>query len=197
MYVQSRAGIAQWLECWTRDWKVTDLSPCRSSGRIFFSRVNFLCWLLFRYLFHPRVTAVARKRSQSFCQKCRWQVTAKHACTLHMWLCMKWWSDTVYVYMVYTNTEHAEMAAVSRGISHVGTVSTPLQWIFFFKLKKEAILPSWRITCKRSESAQEWRTALYKKWSTAFFKRLKKTYTKCKRDTENHTQQCQTSKGDI
>ena len=28
-----------------------------------------------------RVTAVARKRSRSFCQKCGWQVTAKHACT--------------------------------------------------------------------------------------------------------------------
>ena len=25
----------------------------------------------------PRVTAVARKKSRSFCQKCRWQVTAK------------------------------------------------------------------------------------------------------------------------
>ena len=24
-----------------------------------------------------------------FCQKCRWQVTAKHACTFRMWLCMK------------------------------------------------------------------------------------------------------------
>ncbi len=33
--------------------------------------------LLFRYPFHPRVTAVARKRPRSFCQKCRWQVTAK------------------------------------------------------------------------------------------------------------------------
>ena len=56
---------------------------------IFFSRVNFLCWLLFRYPFHPRVTAVARKRPRSFCQKCRWQVTAKHAYTLRMWLNMK------------------------------------------------------------------------------------------------------------
>ena len=35
------------------------------------------------------VTAAARKRSRSFCQKCRWQVTAKHAYTLRMWLCMK------------------------------------------------------------------------------------------------------------
>ena len=39
--------------------------------------------------FGIRVTAVARKRPRSFCQKCRWQVTAKHAYTLRMWLCMK------------------------------------------------------------------------------------------------------------
>ena len=84
------AGIAQWLERRTRDRKVAGSNPCWSGGRIFFSRVDFLCWLLFRYPFHPRVTAVARKRSRSFCQKRRWQVTAKHACTLRMWLCMKW-----------------------------------------------------------------------------------------------------------
>ena len=29
--------------------------------------------------FHPRVTAVARKRPRSFYQKCRWQVTPKQA----------------------------------------------------------------------------------------------------------------------
>ena len=80
------AGIAQWLEHRTRDWKVSGSNPCWNSGRIFFSRVNFLCWLLFRYPFHPRVTAVARKKSRSFCQKCRWQVTAKHAYTLRMWI---------------------------------------------------------------------------------------------------------------
>ena len=33
---------------------------------------------LIRCSFHPRVTAVARKELQSFCQKCRWQVTPKH-----------------------------------------------------------------------------------------------------------------------
>ena len=80
------AGIAQWLERRTRDWKVAGSNPCRSGGIIFFSRVDFLCWLLFRYPFHPRVTTVARKKSRSFCQKCRWQVTAKHAYTLRMWL---------------------------------------------------------------------------------------------------------------
>ena len=56
-------------------------------GQLFFSFSFFS--LLFRYPFHLRVTAVARKRSRSFCQKSRWQVTAKHSCTLRMWLCMK------------------------------------------------------------------------------------------------------------
>ena len=36
---------------------------------------------LIRCPFHPRVTAVARKRPRSFCQKCRWYVTPKHAYT--------------------------------------------------------------------------------------------------------------------
>ena len=52
-----------------RDHKVAGSSPCRSGGRIFFSRVNFVCWLLFRYPFHPRVTAVARKWPRSVCEK--------------------------------------------------------------------------------------------------------------------------------
>ena len=37
---------------------------------------------LIQCLFHPHVTAVARKRPQPFCKKCRWQVTSKHAHTL-------------------------------------------------------------------------------------------------------------------
>ena len=90
------AGIAQWLERRIRDRKVVGSNPCWSGGRIFFSRVNFLCWLLFRYPFHPRLTAVASKRSRSFCQKRRWQVTAKHAYTLRMWLCMKWHGAWLY-----------------------------------------------------------------------------------------------------
>ena len=81
------AGIAQWLEHRTRDWKVAGSNPCWNGGRIFFSRVDFLCWLLFRYPFHPRVTTVARKKSRSFCPKCRWQVTAKHAYTLRIEPC--------------------------------------------------------------------------------------------------------------
>ena len=37
------AGVAQWLEHRTHDRKVTGSNPCRSGGRIFFSRVNFVC----------------------------------------------------------------------------------------------------------------------------------------------------------
>ena len=44
---------------------------------------------LFRCPFHPRVTAMARGGSWSFCQRCGWRVTAEHAYTLRMWLCMK------------------------------------------------------------------------------------------------------------
>ena len=119
-------GIAQWLEHWTCDWKVVGSNPCRSGGRIFFSRVDFVCWLLFWYLFHPRVTTEARKRSRSFCQKCMWQVTAKHAYTLRMWLCMKW--HGAWLYGVHRTC--AETAAVSCGTSHASAVSTPLRWIF-------------------------------------------------------------------
>ena len=36
-------GIAQWLVHQTHDQKVVGSNPCRSSGRIFFSGVNFLC----------------------------------------------------------------------------------------------------------------------------------------------------------
>ena len=119
------AGIAQWLECRNRVWKGGGSNPCRSSRRIFFSRVDFLCWLLFWYPFHPHV-AVACKRSWSFCQKCRWQVTAEHAYTLCMWLCMKW--RGAWLYGVHRTC--AETAAVSCGTSHASAVSTLLLQIF-------------------------------------------------------------------
>ena len=73
-----------------------------------------------------RVTAVARKRSRSFCQTCRWQVTVKHAYSLRMWLCMKW--HDAWLYGVHRTC--AETAVVSCGTSHASAVSTPLRWIF-------------------------------------------------------------------
>ena len=92
-------------------------NPSKSSWRIFFSRVNFLCWLLFQYPVHPCVTAVTRKWSWSFCQKCRWQVTAKHVYNLRMWLCMMWHGALLYD----VHRTCAEMAAVWCGTTSVET----------------------------------------------------------------------------
>ena len=82
-------------------------------------RVNALtlCHQLTEWLSH-HVTAVAHKRSQSFCRKCGWQVTAKYVCTLHMWFCMKW-RDKMHGCMVYAKS--AKMAAVSGNTSQVTT----------------------------------------------------------------------------
>ena len=117
------SSVVRVLDTWL---KVTGFKSLQEWQEIFFSSVSFLCWLVFWYRFHPCVTTVARKRSQSFCQKCRWQVTAKHAYTLRMWLCMKW--HGAWLYGVHRTC--AEMAADSCGTSHASTVSTPLQWIF-------------------------------------------------------------------
>ena len=74
---------------------------------VFQGQLSVLTFItLFRYPFHPRVTTLARKRSQSICQKCRWQVTAKHARTLRMRLCIKW-CDRVHGCMVYA--EHTKI----------------------------------------------------------------------------------------
>ena len=54
--------IVQLVEHWTHDWEVAGLIPGRSSRRNFLSRIKLLCWLLFRCLFHPHVTAMACKR---------------------------------------------------------------------------------------------------------------------------------------
>ena len=112
----------------------------------------------------PSVTAVARKRSWSFCQKSRWQVTAKHTYTLRMWLCMK--RHGAWLYGVHRTC--AEMAAVSCSTSHASAVSTPLWWIF--KNALEIGSHSCRITCERSESAREQRTVLYEKQSSSSYR---------------------------
>ena len=141
------AGIAQWLERQARDRKVPGSNPGRSDGRIFLSRVNSLCWLLFRYPFHPRVTTIAGKRSRSFCHKCRWQVTAKHTYTLPMWLSMKWHCKLVHSWMVYTEPACTSYATTKdryqytasvdinnthykRIVTHSESHATCAQWVF-------------------------------------------------------------------
>ena len=61
-----RIGDSSVVKCPTRDRKFSDSTSGISGGKIFFPMVNVLCRLLFRYPFHPRVTAVARKFSPLF-----------------------------------------------------------------------------------------------------------------------------------
>ena len=77
MGVRSRDSL--FVERRTRDRKVASSNPGR---RILFFGVNFCVPTLIRCPLHPRVTAVARKRPWSLCQKCGWQVTPKHVYTL-------------------------------------------------------------------------------------------------------------------
>ena len=80
--------------------------------RMFFSSINFLCWLLFWYWFHACVTVVAHKRSSSFCQKCRWlpAYVALNKGTLQTGACL------YGVHRMWAKT-----AAVPRATSHVTT----------------------------------------------------------------------------
>ena len=101
---------------------------------MFFSKVNFLpCWLLFRHLFHSHVTAKARTKSWSFCQKCRWLVTAKHTCTLRIWLRMNWYCQLVHGCMMYTEP------ARDGSSFNDSAVKTPLGWIFKGRYRKSLI----------------------------------------------------------
>ncbi len=93
------AGIAQWLEHRTRDWKVAGSNPCWNGGRIFFSRVDFLCWLLFRYPFHPRVTTVAKKDPGHSAKSAGGMLQLN---THTPYVCGFAWSDMVHGCMVYT-----------------------------------------------------------------------------------------------
>ena len=127
------AGTVKWLEHRTRDWKVAGSNPCRSGGRIFFSRVNFLCWLIFWYPFHPRVTAVVRKRPRSLRQKWRWhwQVTAKHAYNYYYYWSLLYstilrsWADSLHLHVIL----HEWIAFYSTFLNiHRSGVLTALAW---------------------------------------------------------------------
>ena len=141
------AGIAQWLERRTRDRKVSGSNPCRGGGRIFFSSVNFLCWLYFGIRSTP---VLAGKRPRSFCQKCRWQVTAKHTYTLPMWLWMKWHCNLAGAWLNGVHRTCADTAAfhVAPAMQHPQrATSTPLPWILIIRAIK-GCSHSFRVTCQ-------------------------------------------------
>ena len=75
-YVQIVARVSGW---WLKGCKFKSCQEGRESF-LFQSEVSVLILVL--CLLHSRVFAGAHKRPCSFCQKCRWQVTPKHAYTL-------------------------------------------------------------------------------------------------------------------
>ena len=93
------SSVVRGTEHQTRDWKVAGLSSQQENVLL----QGQLCVLaLISVSIPPCVPAVAHKRSLSFCQKCRWQVAAKHMSTLCTGLWMKWHCKLVHGCMVYT-----------------------------------------------------------------------------------------------
>ena len=93
------AGTTEWLQRGTRSWwEGLGFEERREN----FLLQGQLSVLLLSYPFHLRVTAVARKRPRSFCQKCRWQVTAQHTCILRVWIGIKWHCKVVHGCILYT-----------------------------------------------------------------------------------------------
>ena len=102
------------LEWQTRHQKVLGLSPGGSSRRLFFSRVNFLCWLLFWYLFYLHVTTVIHLwfycgqldrtflcavglDSRLVIYTCDFAVcggTGQQTSNIHLWFCCVQWDGT-------------------------------------------------------------------------------------------------------
>ena len=131
-------------------------SPQEQRDFFFFSRVNFLCWLLFRYPLRPRVTSVARKRSRSFCQKRRWQVTAKHAYSLCMWLCMKWhgaWLNGVHDFSSFLHGAFCALKKSADAIWHPFSYhASSGQHIFSFEVFVwnvviDFFFSNWKLVC--------------------------------------------------
>ena len=121
----------------------------------FYSRVNFLCWLLFRYLFRPHVIAVALKRPGHSAKSAGGRLQLN---THVPYICGFAWSDMVHGCMVYT--EHADTAAVLCGTSNVSAVSTPLWWIKKCALKNDSPMQThmraqW--VCSRVENSATWK----------------------------------------
>ena len=74
--------MACWSERRTRDRKVASSNPGSSGGRISFSRVNFVCWLLFGVRSIPVLPQWYVKDPGPSAKSAGAQVTPKHANTL-------------------------------------------------------------------------------------------------------------------
>ena len=122
--VSSESRDSSVVERQTRDGKFSGLNPGR---RTFFPWSIFCADSYFAICLTPHVTAVARKRTRSFCQKCRWQVTTKHACTLCVpmptcaYVALNDDTTVTGAWFYGVHRTCAETATVSHGTSHVTT----------------------------------------------------------------------------
>ena len=100
---------------------------------------------------HPRVTAVACKRSRSFRQKCRWQATAKHTYTLPMWLWIKWHCKLMHGWMVYTEpAQRRQQFHVASAMQQPkSAIGTPLPVVDIKNMRYKRI----RWVCSRAENS--------------------------------------------
>ena len=109
---------------WTLNSVLVKLCSTSVLGKLYSTYILmnlYSAWTLVKW--HSTVkVAVACKRSRSFCQKCRWQVTVKHTA----YVCG--FDKVAWLYGVHRTC--TETAAVSYGTSHATAVSTPLWWIF-------------------------------------------------------------------
>ena len=92
------------------------MNPGRRAGEFFSPKLTFSADS-YSVSVPPRVTAVARKRPQSFCQRCGWQATPKHTYTLDP--SKSEWADYAAVQAEYGNLSENELTRVRK---HLVTV---------------------------------------------------------------------------
>ena len=110
--------------------------PAGAAGEFSSPGSTFCADFYFGIRFTPVLPAVARKKSRSFCQKRRWQVTPKHAYNLRNVALHE--VAMVHGCMVYTEP-CAETAAVSCGTSHASAVKYTTS-VGYIKIKNKNAL---------------------------------------------------------
>ena len=105
--------IACWLERRARHRKVASSNPGRSGGRIFLSRVNFVCWLLFGVRSTPSLPQWHAKDFGHSAKSADGRLPPKHAYTLDP--TKSEWADYVAVQAQCGNLSGNELTRNSSG----------------------------------------------------------------------------------
>ena len=109
----SRSQDSLLVERLTHDRKVASSNPGRSSGRIFFSRINFVGCLLFGVCSNHVLLQWHAKDPGHSAKKCRWQVTPKYTYTLDPM--QPEWADYAAVQALPGNLSGNELTRNSSG----------------------------------------------------------------------------------